>query len=74
MLIALAKCRKRHNTMASGAARRAGIRPGDVILAVNDTAVATAEQLQSAISDMNRKAALLIQRGNVRMFIAVDAG
>ncbi|WP_454754570.1 trypsin-like peptidase domain-containing protein [Cupriavidus necator] len=57
---------------ARGAARRAGILPGDVILAVNDIAVASAPQLHSAMAAMSGKAALLVLRGDVRAFIPID--
>lgn len=58
---------------ARGAALRAGILPGDVILAVNDIAVASAAQLHSAMSAVGGKAALLVLRGDVRTFIPIDS-
>ncbi len=57
---------------ARGAAGRAGILPGDVILAVNGIAVTTAAQLHSAMAATDTKAALLVLRGDVRTYIPVD--
>ncbi|WP_454754599.1 trypsin-like peptidase domain-containing protein [Cupriavidus necator] len=57
---------------ARGAPRRAGILPGDVILAVNGIAVTTAAQLHSAMAATDTKAALLVLRGDVRTYIPVD--
>ncbi|MBN9461246.1 MAG: Do family serine endopeptidase [Burkholderiales bacterium] len=58
----------------TGAAARAGIEPGDVILSVNGTAVATVEQLRSLVNGDARQLALLVQRGDVRIFVPVRLG
>lgn len=54
----------------SGAAARAGVRPGDVILAVNNREVFTAEELSKLLSETQRKSvALLIKRGESSIYI-----
>ncbi len=58
----------------SGAAARAGIEPGDVILSVNGKPVATVEQLRALVSGNARQLALLVQRGDVRIFVPVRLG
>ncbi len=58
----------------SGPAEQAGIRPGDVILAVNGTAISTAEQLQELSAKAGKKVALLIQRQDRKLFIALTLG
>ena len=59
---------------AEGAAAKAGLRAGDVIVAVNGEGVSSAEQLQALIAKAGKKAALLIQRDNSRIFIPIDLG
>jgi serine protease Do len=58
----------------SGAAARAGVRPGDVLLAVNGQAVTAPEQLRELAARIEKRAALLIQRGNTRLFIPIEFG
>jgi len=58
----------------TGRAERAGIEPGDVILAVNGTSVKTVNQLQSLVSKEGKQLALLIQRGQDKIFIPVGLG
>lgn len=54
----------------SGAAARAGVRPGDVILAVNNREVFTAEELSKLLSETQRKSvALLVKRGESSIYI-----
>ena len=57
-----------------GAAEKAGIRPGDVILAVNSESVKNAEQLDKIIRDASKDVALLVKRGDNEMFIPVTLG
>jgi serine protease Do len=55
---------------AVGAAARAGIRPGDVIVAVGNQPVNSAEELARLLGDKDRKsAALLIKRGDSSLYI-----
>jgi serine protease Do len=58
----------------AGAAARAGIEAGDVILSVNGTPVKSVEQLKSLIGKDNKHLALLIQRGDAKIFIPVTLG
>ncbi len=57
---------------AQGAAARAGIRRGDVILSVNGEAVSTPDQLRSIIAKAGKRVALLVQRESARLFVPVD--
>ncbi len=59
---------------AGGAAARAGIQPGDIILSVNGQAIGDIEQLRGIIAKSGKKAAILIERGNSRLFVPVDLG
>ena len=59
---------------ASGAAARAGIQPGDVILAFNDTPLKSVEQLKSLVKKSDKTVALLIQRDTNRMYVPVQIG
>ena len=57
-----------------GAAERAGIQAGDVIIAVNGAPVGSIGQLQSLIAKENKHLALLIQRGDAKIFVPVALG
>jgi serine protease Do len=59
---------------ASGAAAKAGIQPGDVILALNDTPVKSIEQLKGLVKKTDKTVALLIQRDTSRMYVPVQVG
>jgi serine protease Do len=56
----------------SGPSEDAGIQPGDVILAANGQRVSTDEQLHSAVERSHGHVALLVQRGNTRIFVPVQ--
>ncbi len=58
----------------AGAAARAGVRPGDVIVAVNNTPVKSPEQLRELIGKAGKTVALLVQREDARIFIPVQLG
>jgi serine protease Do len=58
----------------SGAAARAGIEAGDVILRANGTEIANAEALRAQVAKAGKRVALLVQRGEQRMFVPVDIG
>ena len=58
----------------SGAAARAGIELGDVILRANGTEIANAEMLRAQVAKAGKRVALLVQRGDQRMFVPVDIG
>ena len=57
---------------AAGAAARAGIRPGDIVLSVNGEPVSTPEQLRSLVSKAGKRVALLVQRDDARLFVPID--
>ncbi len=59
---------------ANGAAARAGIQPGDIILSVNGQAIDSVEQLRGLIAKSGKKAAILLERGDSRLFVPVDLG
>ena len=58
----------------SGAAARAGVEAGDVILAVNGTPAKSVEQVRSAVAKSDKSIALLIQRGDDKIFVPVRIG
>ena len=53
---------------AQGHAAEAGIQAGDVVLSVDGTSVQSVGQLRQLIHDHGRQVALLIQRGDARLF------
>jgi serine protease Do len=62
------------NVNANSAAARAGIEPGDVIVALNSTPVNNAAQLKSALDKSGKHAALLVRREDARIFVPIDLG
>jgi serine protease Do len=58
----------------TGAAEKAGVRPGDVIVRVNRTPIDTPEQLKSAIGKAGKHVALLVQRDDAKIYIPVTIG
>lgn len=61
-------------TKAGGAAARAGIREGDIILSLNGRPVSSAEVLRKQVNDAGKHVALLIQRDQARIFVPVELG
>jgi serine protease Do len=59
---------------SSGRAAEAGIQEGDVVLSVNGTPVTSVEQLRSLVQGHGNQVALLIQRGDTRIFVPVGLG
>lgn len=59
---------------AGGAAAIAGVEPGDVLLAVNGTPVKSVEQVRAVVSKAEKSVALLIQRGEDKIFVPVRLG
>ncbi len=57
----------------NGPAAKAGLQPGDVVRAVNGTPVKSADEVKKALGD-GKRAALLVQRGDGRMFVPVEIG
>jgi serine protease Do len=58
----------------AGAAQRAGVRPGDVIVAVNTTPVKSVDQLKELVAKSGKTVALLVQREDAKIFIPVTLG
>ena len=59
---------------AGGPAQAAGVQPGDVLLSVNGRTVATVQQVRDVVKGSGKSVALLIQRGDDRIFIPVRIG
>jgi len=59
---------------STGAAARAGIQAGDVVLAVNGHPVTEPGQLREFATKADKRLALLVQRGNSRLFVPVELG
>ena len=59
---------------SNGPAAQAGVRPGDVLLAVNGAKVGTVEDVRKALKEADKAVALLVQRGEARIFIPVPLG
>jgi len=58
----------------SGAAARAGIEAGDVLLAVNGRPVQSIEQVRSVLAGKPKSVALLVQRDGDKIFVPVALG
>ena len=58
----------------AGPAQRAGVRAGDVILAVNGEMTGTVEQLRAQTRKSDKKIALLVQRGDERLYLPLNNG
>ena len=59
---------------AQGRAADAGIQQGDVVLSVDGTPVQSVAQLRKMVKDHDKQIALLIQRGDARLFVPVTLG
>jgi len=59
---------------SGGAAARAGIQQGDVILSANGTPVKSVEELRALVAKGGKHVALLVQRQTARIFIPVPLG
>jgi len=59
---------------AQGRAADAGIQPGDVVLSVDGTPVQSVAQLRDMVQKHGKQIALLIQRGEARLFVPVTLG
>ncbi|THF62251.1 DegQ family serine endoprotease [Pseudothauera rhizosphaerae] len=59
---------------ASGPAARAGLQQGDVILALNNQPVRTVEEFRQLLDRAGNRFALLIQRGDARLFVPIRLG
>jgi len=59
---------------ASGAAMIAGVEPGDVLISVNGRPVNSVDQVRDMVAKASKSVALLIQRGDEKIFIPVRIG
>ena len=59
---------------ASGAAARAGVQAGDVLLSVNGKLVKSVDQVRDIVAQADKSVALLIQRGGEKIFVPVRLG
>ncbi len=57
-----------------GAAAEAGIQPGDVVLSANGQPVRSVEDLKGIVAKSQNHIALLMQRGDTRLFVPVELG
>ena len=58
----------------AGPAAKAGIEPGDVLLAINGKPVETVDQVKSVLQGKPRRVALLVQRDGSKIFVPVTLG
>jgi serine protease Do len=57
----------------NGAAARAGVAPGDIVLQAGGKPVNSVEDLRAA-TRQDKTVALLVQRGGQRLFVPIQAG
>jgi serine protease Do len=57
-----------------GAAAEAGIQPGDVVLSANGQPITSVDDLKSIVAKSQNHIALLMQRGDTRLFVPVELG
>ena len=58
----------------AGAAAKAGIKAGDIVLSVNGEKITGTEQLRELVSKAGKRIAVLVERGESRIFIPVELG
>ncbi len=58
----------------AGAAAKAGIKAGDIVLSVNGERITGTEQLRDLVTKAGKRIAVLVERGESRIFIPVDLG
>jgi serine protease Do len=59
---------------AQGAAERAGVQAGDVVLSINGAPATTVDGARKLVAKAGKSVALLIQRGEDRIFVPVRIG
>ena len=59
---------------ASGAAALAGVQAGDVLISINGVPVKNIEQVRTVVARSDKSVALLIQRGDSKIFVPVNLG
>ena len=58
----------------AGPAAKAGIEPGDVLLAINGKPVESVDQVKSVLQGKPKRVALLVQRDGSKIFVPVTLG
>lgn len=58
----------------SGAAARAGIQQGDVLLSFNGTPLKSTEELRNLVAKAGKSAAVLVQREDRQLFVPIELG
>jgi serine protease Do len=58
----------------SGPAAKAGIEPGDVLLAINGKPVQSVDQVKGVLQGKPKSVALLVQRDGAKLFVPVNLG
>jgi serine protease Do len=61
-------------SVAEGPAAQAGIQRGDVILAINGASVTSVEQLRDQVDRGGKNIAMLVKRGERKMFVPIKIG
>ena len=59
---------------AGGAAAKAGVQPGDVIVGVGTSKVSTVDELKSLVDKSGKTVALLIERQGRQIYLPVRIG
>ena len=59
---------------AGGAAARAGVQAGDVLLAINGRPVQSVEQVREVMKTKPKNVALLVQRNGETIFVPLKLG
>ncbi len=59
---------------ASGPAAMAGVQAGDVLLSINGISVKNIDQVRATVAQSQKSVALLILRGNSKIFVPVNLG
>lgn len=59
---------------ASGPAAAAGVQPGDLLLAVNGQPAKSVQAVRDAVSHADKAVALLVQRGDEKIFVPIRIG
>ena len=58
----------------SGPAAKAGIEPGDIVLAVNSKPVTSVAELRQLVAGSEKRVALLVQHNDAKVFVPIDLG
>ncbi|MNO03051.1 serine endoprotease [compost metagenome] len=59
---------------SAGPSAKAGIQPGDVLLSLNGVPVHNIGEVKEALSKAGKTVALLVQRGEDKIFVPVQVG